>query len=173
MVNLEFKKIKHLWIFAQFSILIKINPWLDFGREIWPNLHIQILATTFILFVLKVNEEGQVGPSSWSDLNKGNIINSYFIPLIYFYHFVSILIHHSFLEYYFVWHLYMFIYLLIFMTFTIKNFSVYIYIYIFGVISLNSKANASIHYNFKLINFKIQNIDVIKKNYIQFVVLFV
>ncbi len=36
---------------------MKINPRLDFGAEIWPNLHIQILATRFILPLLKVNEE--------------------------------------------------------------------------------------------------------------------
>jgi hypothetical protein len=31
---------------------------LDFGGGIRPNLHIQILATIFILSLLKVNEEG-------------------------------------------------------------------------------------------------------------------
>jgi hypothetical protein len=36
---------------------------LDFGGGIWPNLHIQILASRFILSLLKVNEKGfKLGP---------------------------------------------------------------------------------------------------------------
>jgi hypothetical protein len=42
---------------------IKINLRLDFGRDNWPNIHIQILAIIFILSFLMVNEEGlKLGP---------------------------------------------------------------------------------------------------------------
>jgi hypothetical protein len=41
---------------------MKINPRLEFWGEIWPNIHIQILATRLILSILKVNEE----ISSWA-----------------------------------------------------------------------------------------------------------
>jgi hypothetical protein len=85
-----------------------MHPRLDSGGEIWPNLHIQILATRFILFLLKVNEESfKLGPQV--ELTTLKRINFYFIHFIFSFPFVSILIHHSLLEDYFVWHLYMFI----------------------------------------------------------------
>jgi hypothetical protein len=46
-----------------FLILIKINPMLDFRQDIWPNFHIQIFSTRFILSLLKVNEKSfKLGP---------------------------------------------------------------------------------------------------------------
>jgi hypothetical protein len=82
---------------------------LDFGG-IWPNFHIQIFGTRLILSILKVNEKVfNLGPQVKTDHTNGKRINSYFIDLIFYFHYVSILIHRSFLQDYFVWHLYMFI----------------------------------------------------------------
>jgi len=87
-----------------FLILIKINSRLDFrGIHICNKIH-------FIF--LKVNGVGlKLGPQVRETTIKGKGINFNFIHLILSFHYVSSLIHHSFLEDYFVWHLYMFIFI--------------------------------------------------------------
>jgi hypothetical protein len=83
--------------------------WVGFWGEIWPKFHIQILATKLNLALLKVNEGFRLVPQIEVTTLKVERINFYILHLIFSFHYVSILIHHSLLEDYFVWHLYMFI----------------------------------------------------------------
>jgi hypothetical protein len=47
-------------------------------------------------------KKSQVGPSSWKDHTKGKGMIFYFIHLIFSFQYVSILIHPSFIEDYFI-----------------------------------------------------------------------
>jgi hypothetical protein len=80
---------------------------LDFGKKI---SHTNTCNKTHFLSLLKVNEKGfKLGLQVEVTTLKVKIINFYFIHIIFSFHCVSILIHYTLLEDYFVWHLYMFI----------------------------------------------------------------
>jgi hypothetical protein len=106
LINLELKIHQTFMNIAQFLILIK--GWI-LGGNLAKSSHTNICNETHLISFQGEWRRSQVGPSSWSDHTKDKKINFYFIHLIFSFHCVSILIHHSFLEDYFVWHLYMFI----------------------------------------------------------------